>query len=797
MATWKKLVVSGSDISHLNNDSGYIVSGDTTILSGSFSGSFQGDGSGLTGVSAQVEETLTLGAGIFGGTFDGSTAITAAIDSGSLAGNGLTTSGGKILVNANGTTIDVQSSGIQVVEANLRDIPNVALVNSGSILGTTKVDLGATVTDLAGLGTVSATAFSGSFNGSGADITGVVLGNSVTDGNGIADFTFDGSGAASVAVEADGSTLTVGADGVKVSSAGITGVELNSSVAGAGLAGGAGSALSVSVDGSTVEINSDALRVKAGGIGTTQLANDSVTTDKIAHSLGEINVHSFTGSFSGSFAGDVDIDLEDLTAGNGLSGTAYDGQVARTFAVDVDGSTLAVAAAGVKVADAGITETQLNTSVAGVGIAGGAGTALSVDLYEVGVADFDASGTSDWIVFVDDSNDTTKKTRGSSFLTSIAGNGLEEDGGQIEVKPEGSTIEVGMNGVKVADAGITVTQLADNAVTTLKILDANVTNAKLANDSVTIGTTEVDLGTAATTLVGLASVTSTAFTGSLLGNASTSTKIASITNSNIVQLAATQALTNKDLTGAGNTFPTFNQSTTGTAATASLALSVSPNSVALGTDTTGDYVASLGSPTGLTIGSNSGEGSQPTIAVNYGASANQAAEGNSTVTFTGTTNEVTVSNAAAQAIGGGVAVTIGLPDDVTITQDLTVSRDLLVTRNLTVQGTASFNSEQNLVVADRFILMASGSQAAGDGGIVIQQTTNGTGELFGFENATGRWAVDSAFAADGGEAFSPDAFMAAVVEGGVGVDTPSAVGAQYVKKGNLFVGANEDIYIYS
>ena len=52
------------------------------------------------------------------------------------------------------------------------------------------------------------------------------------------------------------------------------------------------------------------------------------------------------------------------------------------------------------------------------------------------------------------------------------------------------------------------------------------------------------------------------------GNAATSTKISSITNSNIVQLSSTQALTNKDLTGAGNTFPTFNQNTTGNAATA-------------------------------------------------------------------------------------------------------------------------------------------------------------------------------------------------------------------------------------
>lgn len=39
------------------------------------------------------------------------------------------------------------------------------------------------------------------------------------------------------------------------------------------------------------------------------------------------------------------------------------------------------------------------------------------------------------------------------------------------------------------------------------------------------------------------------------------------TSDTLVTLAATQALTHKDLTGTGNTFPTFNQSTTGSAAT--------------------------------------------------------------------------------------------------------------------------------------------------------------------------------------------------------------------------------------
>jgi len=82
----------------------------------------------------------------------------------------------------------------------------------------------------------------------------------------------------------------------------------------------------------------------------------------------------------------------------------------------------------------------------------------------------------------------------------------------------------------------------------------------------------------------VANLTSTNFTGVLVGNASTATKIDSITNSNIVQLVETQTLTNKTLTSpilttpalgtpasgtlTNCTFPTLNQNTTGSAGVA-------------------------------------------------------------------------------------------------------------------------------------------------------------------------------------------------------------------------------------
>jgi hypothetical protein len=68
-----------------------------------------------------------------------------------------------------------------------------------------------------------------------------------------------------------------------------------------------------------------------------------------------------------------------------------------------------------------------------------------------------------------------------------------------------------------------------------------------------------------TSLTDLTSVTSTSFVGALTGNADTATKIASITNSDIVQLGATQTLTFKTLfrpTIEG--YATFEGSTSGT-----------------------------------------------------------------------------------------------------------------------------------------------------------------------------------------------------------------------------------------
>ena len=96
MPTWKKVVVSGSGVSQLANDANYLIDGQSAAsLTGSFSGSFVGDGSGLTGLATNLA--------ISGST--GNDTVDLLNDSLSVVGSGgITTSvtDNQITINSNG-----------------------------------------------------------------------------------------------------------------------------------------------------------------------------------------------------------------------------------------------------------------------------------------------------------------------------------------------------------------------------------------------------------------------------------------------------------------------------------------------------------------------------------------------------------------------------------------------------------------------------------------------------------------------------------------------------------------------
>ena len=423
MADWKKVVVSGSDISQLNNDAGYLTA--ASSLAAFQTASY--DGTELLADGSNGNLTFASG-----------------------SGEGLT-------ISAN--------AGTDTLTFGLDSIPNTSLANS--------------------------------------TISGKSLGTNLDD-------------------------LTVDNDTLQLN----TGTTYNGSAA-------------------------KTISIKDGGVDTAALAT----------SIGNLATSQFTGSFTGSFVGDgsgltgvqAASLANSLVDGNGIVDFTFDGSAGATVTVEADGSTLSVGASGVKVADNGITGTQINTSVAGTGLAGGGGSALSVDLTEL-------------------------------------------------------TIGAGLDATSA---------------------------------------TQLDL--------------------------------------DLTEVIATDGA-NRVLTSDGD--------------------------------------GTLTAETNFTFDSNT----------------------------------------------------------------LTVSGDQIITGDLTVSGTASFQNTENLLVADRFVLFASGSSTNGDGGIVVQQGTQNVGELFGYDFSTTRWGVTSSFDA-GSSTFTPDAFMATSI---IGADAiPTNAPARYQAEGNIFIGTDEGIWIYS
>jgi hypothetical protein len=360
-----------------------------------------------------------------------------------------------------------------------------------------------------------------------------------------------------------------------------------------------------------------------------------------------------------------------------------------------------------------------------------------------------------------------------------------------------------------------------------------VLSGSLVNSSVTLGTTTVDLGATATTLDGLTltNVTATgSFSGSFVGTTNlpdltAGTGISTFTydgaTTATVAVSGAAQLTNNIVTkwdsGAGK-FVDSTLTDNGTVISGASSIQLTGASSNLsgsfsgsfqgdgsgltGVPASGIVLAALTAGAGIVPFTYSGSVAQ-SVAISQSGVTN-AMLVNSTITLAAGTNgsggpdpvslgetlTINGTNNEIEVAVGTNALTIGLPADVTISQDL------IVQRNLTVQGTASFQNTTNLDVADRFILLASGSNTGGDGGIVIQQGTQGIGEGFGYDNAVTRWGVTGSF--DGSQAtFVPDAFMAAVVVGGAGVNDPSTAPARYVADGNMFIADNGEIYIYS
>lgn len=176
------------------------------------------------------------------------------------------------------------------------------------------------------------------------------------------------------------------------------------------------------------------------------------------------------------------------------------------------------------------------------------------------------------------------------------------------------------------------------------------------------------------------------------------------------------------------------------------------------------------------------------LSVDYGSSAGNAVEGNTTITLTQTSGEIDITGTAAQALGGGPSYTIGLAD--TITGNRTFQDNVTIQGDLIVTGTTSEQQVTNLNVEDSFILLASGSVGAAEGGIIIDQGGK-AGEALAWDSGQSRFGTTGSLASTA-TSFAPDAFVAMVVD----EDNGGSDVSKYQKRGNIKVDASDDIWIY-
>ena len=187
MATWKKVIVSGSNavLNQVNVGTNQQISTSpsTTFLSGSFSGSFAGDGSNLTGVVATAAYSLTGSTGITSFTYNGSSPAQVSVSgASSLSSNAIT-----------------KWTGTAFANSSLTD-------NGTTITGTTSIQLTGASSLLTG-------SFTGSFTGDGSGLTGIVTTLAVTGSNGTS---------GSVDLKTQGLTITGTANEIETSVSGQT-----------------------------------------------------------------------------------------------------------------------------------------------------------------------------------------------------------------------------------------------------------------------------------------------------------------------------------------------------------------------------------------------------------------------------------------------------------------------------------------------------------------------------------------------------------------------------------------------
>ena len=364
-----------------------------------------------------------------------------------------------------------------------------------------------------------------------------------------------------------------------------------------------------------------------------------------------------------------DIALSSTVAGNGLS---YSSGV---LAVGVDDSSIELDSDAVQVKAGGNTNAMLAGSIAASKLAGSIGNSLLSN------SAITIDGTS---VSLGGSITTTNTQLTQEQVEDIVGGMLDgtETGISVSYDDTDGNIDFVIGSGAITNAMLAGSIANDN-------LAGSIANAKLANSSITIDGQSVALGGSVTTTnTQLSTENVEDIVGGMLDGTETGISVSyDDTDGNLDFVVA-----DSDFELTGDVTGSVTQTAKGNV---SIATTIAANSVALGTDTTGNYIAAVSAGTGVSV-SGSGEGATSTVSI-------------------------------GQSVGTSDNVQFG---------------NLTLSGNLTVNGSTVTNSATNTTIEDALIELGTGTTGtpSNDAGIVIERGDEDN-VFMGWDDSASRFTV--------------------------------------------------------